>query len=63
MLICPGCKSSSLKKFGKKWLFVDGVRQKVQQYQCNTCGRITIHPKDITLPARDNSGKFIKGDC
>jgi transposase-like protein len=44
---CPECKSNNLKRFGKKWVKVDGVRQLKQQYQCNDCGRITVKPIEI----------------
>jgi YgiT-type zinc finger domain-containing protein len=39
---CPECKKSELKKFGLRWKKKDGKRIRIQQYQCNTCGRIFI---------------------
>ena len=41
---CPECGKSNLKKFGTKWVKIEGVRQLKQQYQCRDCGRITINP-------------------
>ena len=59
LLSCPECKSTDLKRFGKKFhCNNDGQRTRVQQYQCNKCGRITIKPK--ALPFRDNLGRFAK---
>jgi DNA-directed RNA polymerase subunit RPC12/RpoP len=52
-LACPKCKSNRLVKSGLKWYH--GTRN--QQYLCNNCGTITIHP--IHLPHRDNKGRFI----
>ena len=40
---CPECKKSELKKFGLRWKKdKNGKRTRIQQYQCNTCGRIFI---------------------
>lgn len=52
-LACPKCRSNRLVKFGKKWY--QGIRN--QQYLCNNCGKITIHP--IQFPCRDDRGRFI----
>jgi len=45
---CPECNSTRLVKFGKKFVGGPelGKRHRVQQYQCNECGRITIYPRE-----------------
>lgn len=50
-LACPECKSTNIKRFGVKF----SNRKRVQQYQCNNCGRITIKPIDLR---RDDKGRF-----
>lgn len=42
-LTCPECKSPDLVKMGVVW----SGRTKVQQYKCNTCGRLTVHPLKV----------------
>jgi len=43
---CPECGGTKLGKFGFKFSKKKGgKRPLVQQYQCKTCGRVTIHPK------------------
>lgn len=44
LMKCPECGSDSLTKFGKKFVWRGEKREKVQQYQCRDCGRITINP-------------------
>lgn len=44
VLRCPECGSTSLMKFGKKFAKREGKRIRVQQYQCQDCGRISIKP-------------------
>jgi hypothetical protein len=58
-LRCPKCKLPSLAKFGLKWArdnFDNTKKTKHQQYICNSCGRITIHP--LIPQPRDRSGRF-----
>jgi len=43
-LKCPECFEIALTKNGKRWVRRNGVRTRVQQYQCQECGRITINP-------------------
>jgi rubredoxin len=41
MEICPECSKIDLKRMGKQWRMGDnGVRYRVQLYQCKFCGRI-----------------------
>lgn len=50
---CPECGSVRLIKFGKKFVILPaGKRERVQQYQCRDCGRITVHP--IKEGGKDN---------
>jgi transposase-like protein len=45
---CPECGSAKLNKYGLRFVAggkKGGKRQKVQQYQCQSCGRVTIKPK------------------
>ena len=53
MLRCPECNSTKLIKFGRKFTRdrQTDKRHLVQQYQCKSCGRITIKPRG------DNKGK------
>ncbi len=37
---CPECGSLDMKKFG--WKFVGRIKR--QQYQCCSCGRISVKP-------------------
>ncbi len=51
---CPDCGSENLTKNGTKWATVDGQRVKIQQRQCQACGRMTGYPVDTLgnqLPA------------
>lgn len=58
-LSCPECKSAKLIRFGKVFRTMSsGKRDKVQQYRCTDCGKITTKP--IVMPPRDSKGKFIK---
>jgi len=41
---CPECNSIKLRKYGTKFVKKDGVRIKIQQYQCRECGRVTVNP-------------------
>jgi hypothetical protein len=44
---CPECKGNKLVKFGFKFVKnkFSGHREKIQQYQCKKCGRITVKPE------------------
>ena len=62
ILLCPECKSPKLIKFGhNKWSKgIDGTRTKKQQYQCSSCGRITVNPIVKEIPKRNDKGQFIR---
>jgi DNA-directed RNA polymerase subunit RPC12/RpoP len=50
-IVCPECGSELLIKFGTKFTGSSSQgkqRQKVQQYQCTACGRITIKPNKVS---------------
>ena len=57
-LACPECHIADLRKFGFKWVGVNGHREQRQQYICKKCGRKTINP--ILAQPRDDKGRFIK---
>lgn len=63
-LACPKCKSTDLSKFGLRWILDKNSNNhhkiRIQQYSCNSCGRITIHP--FKSQNRDGFGRFI-GKC
>lgn len=42
-LECPECGSAWVVKVGFVW----SGRRKVQQYRCQSCGRLTIKPLEI----------------
>jgi transposase-like protein len=43
---CPECKEQNLKNYGKVWRTNKEtlVREKVQRYICDSCGKITKEP-------------------
>lgn len=43
-LLCPECGSEKLIKWGKRFVRQEGKRVKTQQFQCKSCGRISIKP-------------------
>ena len=43
-LHCPECNSVKLRKFGMKWKANPKPRHHVQQWLCESCGRISIYP-------------------
>jgi transposase-like protein len=45
-LECPECRSKNLIKYGWKFMKDKETKErvKVQRFQCNDCGRITIKP-------------------
>lgn len=57
-LLCPECGSDKLIKFGMRFARMVDKRVKVQQFQCCSCGRITIKPMEgISEKGKGNSSK------